>query len=101
MRDTSETLSSFGRGLSKNLDQNTESKKTTTLGFNCRSSSFAVAQYFRSPILSDQLHKVSCFDDHQRKPDDLESVGESSEICSQIVMLVLGKKWKTKPTLDS
>ena len=33
----------------------------------------------------DELHKVStpCLDDHQRKPEDLESVGELSETCSK------------------
>ena len=36
----------------------------------------------------DQLHKVShpCLDDHQFKQEELESVGELSEVCSQIVL---------------
>ena len=36
----------------------------------------------------EQLHKVSnlCLDDHQFKQEELESVGESSEVCSQIVL---------------
>ena len=35
----------------------------------------------------EQLHKVSspCQDDHQFKQDELESVGEVSEVCSQFV----------------
>ena len=36
----------------------------------------------------DELHKVSitCIDDHQSKPEDLEFVKELSETCSQIVV---------------
>ena len=36
----------------------------------------------------EQLYKVShpCLDDHQFKQEELESVGESSEVCSQIVV---------------
>ena len=36
----------------------------------------------------EQLYKVShpCLDDHQFKQEELESVGESSEVCSQIVL---------------
>ena len=35
-----------------------------------------------------QLYKVShpCLDDHQVKQEELESVGEKSEVCSQIVL---------------
>ena len=51
----------------------------------------------------EQLCKVSspCVDghqfDHQFKHEELESVGELSEVCSQIVfeMLVLGTNWTT------
>ena len=54
----------------------------------------------------DQLFKVStlCLDDHQVQPEDLEIVGDlSGETCSQICvhMLVFGKNWKTRLTLDS
>ena len=36
---------------------------------------------------TEQLYKVStpCLDDHQFKQEELESVGELSEVCSQIV----------------
>ena len=39
----------------------------------------------------DQLHKMSalCLDDRQIKKEDLEIVGELSEICSQIVLKCL------------
>ena len=39
----------------------------------------------------EQLYKVSnpCLDDHQFKREDLESVGEFSEVCSQIVLKCL------------
>ena len=43
------TSSSFGRGLSKHLDHDTEREKTTTLGLNWRSSGTAWAQSLRSP----------------------------------------------------
>ena len=38
--------------------------------------------------MTEQLYKVSspCLDDHQFKQEELESVGELSEICSQIVL---------------
>ena len=38
-----------------------------------------------------QLHKVSsnCLDDHQIKKEELESVGELSEVCSQFVLKCL------------
>ena len=40
---------------------------------------------------TEQLHKVSspCLDDHQFKQEALESVGELSEVCSQIVLQCL------------
>ena len=44
------TSSSFRRKLSKHLDQKTESKKTTTLGLNWRSSCSVGAQSSRSSI---------------------------------------------------
>ena len=39
----------------------------------------------------EQLHKVSspCLDDHQFKKEELESVGELSAVCSQIVLKCL------------
>ena len=39
----------------------------------------------------EQLYKVSntCLDDHQSKEEELESVGELSEVCSQIVLKCL------------
>ena len=39
----------------------------------------------------EQLYKVSnlCLDDHQFKKEELESVGELSEVCSQIVLKCL------------
>ena len=39
----------------------------------------------------EQLHKVSspCLDDHQFKQEELESVGESPEVCSRIVLTCL------------
>ena len=39
----------------------------------------------------EQLYKVSspCLDDHQSKQEELESVGELSEVCSQIVLKCL------------
>ena len=39
----------------------------------------------------EQLHKVSspCLDDHQFKKEELESVGELSEVCSQIILKCL------------
>ena len=35
----------------------------------------------------EQLHKVSnpCLDDHQIKKEELESIGELSDVCSKIV----------------
>ena len=38
-----------------------------------------------------QLHKVStpCIDDHHFKEEELKSVGESSKVCSQIVLKCL------------
>ena len=46
-----------------------------------------------------QLYKVStpCIDDHHFKEKELKSVGEFSQVCSQIVfeMLKLGTYWKT------
>ena len=40
---------------------------------------------------TEQLHKVSrpCLDDHHFKKEDLESVGELSKLCSQIVLKCL------------
>ena len=39
----------------------------------------------------EQLYKVSspCLDDHQIKKEELESVGELSQVCSQIVLKCL------------
>ena len=39
----------------------------------------------------EQLYKVStpCIDDHQFKEEDLKSVGDLSEVCSQIVLKCL------------
>ena len=39
----------------------------------------------------EQLYKVSspCLDDHQFNQEELESVGEMSEVCSQIVLKCL------------
>ena len=46
-----------------------------------------------------QLYKVytPCIDDHHFKEEELKSVGELPQVCSQIVlkMLVLGTYWKT------
>ena len=46
-----------------------------------------------------QLYKVStpCIDDHHFKEEELESVGELSKVCSQIVLkcLYIGTYWKT------
>ena len=36
-----------------------------------------------------QLHKVSCIDDHHFKEEELKSVGELSKVCSQIVLKCL------------
>ena len=49
MEDAAEVPHLSEEELSKDLDQNTESKRTTTLGLNCRSSSTAGAQSVRSP----------------------------------------------------
>ena len=39
----------------------------------------------------DQFYEVStlCFDDHQSEPEELEAVGEVSQVCSQIVLKCL------------
>ena len=46
-----------------------------------------------------QLYKVStpCIDDHHFKEEELKSVGELSNVCSQIVsdMFIFGTYWKT------
>ena len=46
-----------------------------------------------------QLYKVStpCIDDHHFKEEEIKSVGELSQVCSQIVlkMLILGTNWTT------
>ena len=46
-----------------------------------------------------QLYKVStpCIDDHHFKEEELESVGELSQVCLQIVLkcFVVGTDWKT------
>ena len=46
-----------------------------------------------------QLYNVSipCIDDHQSKEEGMKSVGELSQVCSQIVLkcLILGKNWTT------
>ena len=46
-----------------------------------------------------QLYKVStpCIDDHHFKEEKMKSVGELSQVCSQLVfeMLVFGTYWKT------
>ena len=48
----------------------------------------------------EQLHKVSspCLDDHQVRQEELESVGELSQVCSQIVLKCLYHctNWKTR-----
>ena len=47
-----------------------------------------------------QLYKVSppCIDDHCFKEEEMKSVGELSQVCSQIVlkMFMLGTYWKTR-----
>ena len=52
-----------------------------------------------------QLYKVStpCIDDHHFKEEELKSVGELSEVCSQICikLLVLGTYWKTRYSMVS
>ena len=44
-----------------------------------------------------QLYKVAtpCIDDHQIKEEEMESIGELSKVCSQIVVkcLLLGPHW--------
>ena len=46
-----------------------------------------------------QLYKVStpCLDGHHFKEEELKSVGELSQVCSEIVLklLVLGTYWET------
>ena len=46
-----------------------------------------------------QLYKIStpCIDDHHFKEEEMKSVGELSQVCSQIVlkMLILGTYWTT------
>ena len=46
-----------------------------------------------------QLYKVStpCIDDHHFKEEEMKSVGELSQVCTQIVpkMFILGTNWKT------
>ena len=48
---------------------------------------------------TEQLYKISnpCLDDHQIKKEEFESVGELSQVISQIVfkMLVPGQNWQT------
>ena len=48
-----------------------------------------------------QLHKVSspCMDDHQFKLEELESVGELSEVCSRIFLKCLYLAWIGKPCI--
>ena len=52
-----------------------------------------------------QLYKVStpCIDDHHFKEEELKSVGELSEVCSQICseMLILGTNWTTRYSMVS
>ena len=46
-----------------------------------------------------QLHKVAtpCMDDHEFKEEEIETVGELSTVCSQIVvkMFICGSYWET------
>ena len=44
-----------------------------------------------------------CIDDHQMNPDDSKVIGELASVCAQIVpqMLVLGKNWPPRHSLDS
>ena len=52
-----------------------------------------------------QLYKVStpCIDDHHFKEEEMKSVGELSQVCSQIVlkMLILGTNWTTRYSMVS
>ena len=52
-----------------------------------------------------QLYKVStpCIDDHHFKEEEMKSVGEVSQVCSQFVlkMLKLGKNWTTRYSMVS
>ena len=52
-----------------------------------------------------QLCKVTtpCLDDHNFKEEEMKSVGELSQVCSQIVckMLKLGTNWKTRYSMVS
>ena len=44
-----------------------------------------------------------CIDDHQMNPDDSKVIVELASVCAQIVpqMLVLGKNWPPRHSLDS
>ena len=52
-----------------------------------------------------QLYKVStpCIDDHHFKEEEMKSVGELSQVCSQIVvkMLIIGTNWTTRYSMVS
>ena len=50
-----------------------------------------------------QLYKVSTpyNDDHHFKEEEMKSVGELSQVCSQIEMLILGTYWTTRYSMVS
>ena len=74
-----------------------------TAAWSCdmeRHAHVSVEQYFElANKKTEQLYKVSspCLDDHQFKQEELKSVGELSEVCSQkcLEMLALGTNWTT------
>ena len=43
-------------------------------------------------------YQLPCIDDHHFKEEEMKSVGELSQVCSQIVLkcLILGTYWKTR-----
>ena len=58
-----------------------------------------VERYCELANKTTQLYKVStpCIDNHHFKEEEMKSVGELSQVCSQIVfkMFILGTNWKT------
>ena len=60
-------------------------------GRTCSKNALSDTVNWQTRKWSNQLYKVSslCLDDHQFKQDKLESVGELSEVCSQIVLKCL------------
>ena len=65
-----------GKDCSSKLFWNLDGRKNAELGKYVRSS-------------QTRLISVSCLDDHQFKKEELESVGELSEVCSQTVLKCL------------